>query len=295
MVTEDLVTAPRWFRWWRPSPSTSDLIDCAWSARADGTHRLVPDGAVDVLWFPTSGALSSIWVCGPDTRSWSIDLPAGTPIAGVRFRPGAASSVLRESMGRLRDRRVRLEDLVGAACERRLRDEIEHARDSRSRSEALERWVRFGRSDGGADPVSELAASIRRGACYRVDDLAHLTGTSSRHVHRRFTASVGYGPAFFARVARLQRFMQMAACRPGRSLAELSVDAGYADQAHLGRDCRDLADVTPAGLVTELDRTSAQLPRARVRPGSPSPSSMTSVGGPRAQVSFSSAVRSRSA
>jgi len=71
MVTEDLVTAPRWFRWWRPSPSTSDLIDCAWSARADGTHRLVPDGAVDVLWFPTSGALSSIWVCGPDTRSWS--------------------------------------------------------------------------------------------------------------------------------------------------------------------------------------------------------------------------------
>jgi hypothetical protein len=36
---------------------------------------------------------------------------------------------------------------------------------------------------------------------------------------------------------------------PGAPLARLAADAGYADQAHLSRDCRALAAATPRELL----------------------------------------------
>jgi AraC-like DNA-binding protein len=65
---------------------------------------------------------------------------------------------------------------------------------------------------------------------------------------------VGYGPKLLQRVLRFQAFL--AACgdaAPG--LAELAVEAGYADQAHLGRETRALAGLTP----TELRTARAQV------------------------------------
>ncbi len=54
-------------------------------------------------------------------------------------------------------------------------------------------------------------------------------------------AAFGYGPKTLDRVLRLQRFLALG---PGRTeppgWPELAADAGYADQAHLGHDCRAL-------------------------------------------------------
>ena len=77
----------RWFRPVAPVPAVAHVLECTWTAVADGEHRLIPDGSMDLLWFPDAVGRGSIWLCGPDTRPWTIDLPAGTPIAGVRFRP----------------------------------------------------------------------------------------------------------------------------------------------------------------------------------------------------------------
>ena len=51
------------------------------------------------------------------------------------------------------------------------------------------------------------------------------------------------------RILRLQRFLALGRADPSARLARLAADAGYADQAHLGRDCRALAGATPAELV----------------------------------------------
>ena len=58
---------------------------------------------------------------------------------------------------------------------------------------------------------------------------------------------------------RLQRFLALARARPAAGLAELAVAAGYADQAHLGHDCRALASATPGELrpVSDPDKTAS--------------------------------------
>ena len=55
-----------------------------------------------------------------------------------------------------------------------------------------------------------------------------------------------YGPKTLARVLRLQRALGLA--RGGVPYAETAARAGFADQAHLARDVRELAGVP----LTEL-------------------------------------------
>ncbi|MCO5992388.1 DUF6597 domain-containing transcriptional factor [Actinoallomurus rhizosphaericola] len=50
---------------------------------------------------------------------------------------------------------------------------------------------------------------------------------------------------------------------PGWSLAGLAVAAGYADQAHLSREVRALAGLTPSALLAERGRITARCPEGR--------------------------------
>jgi transcriptional regulator GlxA family with amidase domain len=71
----------------------------------------------------------------------------------------------------------------------------------------------------------------------------HDLTVGERQLRRRFTLAVGYGPATYLRVARLQRAITRA--RRATTLASLAADAGYADHAHLSRDCRELTGSPP--------------------------------------------------
>jgi AraC-like DNA-binding protein len=66
---------------------------------------------------------------------------------------------------------------------------------------------------------------------------------SERQLRRRFTLSVGYGPATYLRVARLQRAVKRAS--RATDVTSLAADAGYTDQAHLSRECRALTGRSP--------------------------------------------------
>jgi AraC-like DNA-binding protein len=246
-------------RWFRPSASSPDLhgvLACRWTATSAGRHELIPDGCLDLLWIEGGGT----WLCGPDTRGWAFDLPAGTAMSGVRFRPGAAAGVLRVDACEVRDLRVALADLLDSSAHRVLTERLENAAGPSRRLTVLEDFVRARVTEPEPDSTTELAALVASDPAYGVEQLALETEVSSRQLRRRFDRGVGYGPAFFARIARLQRFARAAARSPGRGIAELAASAGYVDQAHLAKDCRALTAMTPRELLGVLPRTSVAVP-----------------------------------
>jgi AraC-like DNA-binding protein len=85
----------------------------------------------------------------------------------------------------------------------------------------------------------------------RVRAIGERLGLSNRQLLRRFRASVGYGPKTLDRVLRFQRFVARArAVDAGDdSLARLTAELGYADQAHLTRECALLSGLTPRALA----------------------------------------------
>ncbi len=103
-------------------------------------------------------------------------------------------------------------------------------------------------------PDPQVAATIgwlARQPHGRVADLPALIGLGERQLRRRFQVAVGYEPKRLARILRLQRLLALAErTPPGRGrLAALALAAGYADQAHLVRECVELAGLTPGALL----------------------------------------------
>jgi transcriptional regulator GlxA family with amidase domain len=144
--------------------------------------------------------------------------------------------VLGVAADELRDQRVSLADLWGRAgvlaTERLL-----------TRPALLTELVGERLRDAPEDPeVDALLARLRSGAPRVSAALAGLA-VCERQLRRRFTQAVGYGPATYLRVARLQRALAVSRQMP--DLATLAAGAGYADQAHLGRDVRQLTGRTP--------------------------------------------------
>lgn len=235
--------------WYSPTPVAPDLagaLVCAWSANAEGRHLLVPDGCVDVLWIAGVG----VRVCGPETAAWSFTLPPGSESFGIRFRPGAAPHVLRTSAAQIRDIRVSLDDVLGSAAERVLVDRLEHAADTPERLTILQdtgrQWLT---AQHEPDPLAARITSALAVRSWSVESLADASSMTSRQLHRRCNDAFGYGPSTLRAILRLQRFMALARTGRHRGLASLAAESGFSDQAHLSRECRRIASLTPTALL----------------------------------------------
>jgi AraC-like DNA-binding protein len=196
---------------------------------------VLPDGCVDVL---VAGGRAL--VAGPDTGPQPVTVPAGTVVAGVRLRAGAAAAALGVPADEVRDLRVPLEDLWGAAG----REAGERAgEDPDALLAALTRRLRA----AAPDPrVLAAARRLARAPGTRIPALADALGLGERQLRRRFAAEVGYGPKTFARIARFGAAVEL--LRRGAPPAEAAYAAGYADQPHLTREVVALAGRTPASL-----------------------------------------------
>jgi len=105
---------------------------------------------------------------------------------------------------------------------------------------------------GAPDPAVTQAARLLRDPATRAEDVAAEVGLSLRQLRRRCHAVVGYGPKTLQRVLRFRRFVARVDAHPDvLDLAAIAAEAGYADQAHLTRECARLAGLTPAALVRQ--------------------------------------------
>ncbi|GAA5034580.1 helix-turn-helix transcriptional regulator [Streptomyces siamensis] len=208
-------------------------------APAGGPVRAVlPDGCMDLLWHE-----GRLLVAGPDTRAYH---PQGAPgrWAGIRFFPGTAPALLGVPAHELRDLRVDLADLWPAAEVRRLTRRVDAAADPLGALEELA--LRRAEEVAPPDPLlARLVTDLDAGR--PVAETADKLGLGARQLHRRSLAAFGYGPKTLARVLRLQRALALA--RDGVPFAQTAARAGFADQAHLARDVRQLADTTLGELV----------------------------------------------
>ena len=214
----------------RPSRLAGAVVWARVPGAGDRVRPVLPDGCMDLLW--SEGRLL---VAGPDTRAYD---PGGLPVrwVGVRFYPGTAPTFLGVPAHELRDRRVELADLWPAAAVRRLRGRLDAAADPATALEevALQRAA----ETGPPDPLlgrTVAALDAGRTIAATADEL----GLGARRLHRSSLAAFGYGPKTLARVLRLQRALALA--RAGVPFAETAARTGFADQAHLARDVRELA------------------------------------------------------
>jgi AraC-like DNA-binding protein len=222
------------YREFAPPAVLAPLVQCVWTRRsASGDEvRIMPDGASDVIWRQGRGTI----VVGPDTSARAYAQATGELLIGVRFRPGAGGGALGVPLDELRDLQVAARD-------------IDRAFDLDGELPPATAWTRLLRAAAGRrpDPIV-VAAAPRVADGGQVAALAREFSISERQLRRRFHAAVGYGPGTLARVLRFRRFLSLVD-RGRDDLAGVAFDAGYADQAHLTRESRRLAGLSPLGVL----------------------------------------------
>ncbi|MCM3659711.1 helix-turn-helix domain-containing protein [Georgenia satyanarayanai] len=183
-------------------------------------------------------------------------IDASRPQEGVQYALGplGARLLLGIPAGELRDRAVGLEDILGPDAARlveqmagtphwpgrfRLLDEALLLRLAGSRwgtgwaapAEVAEAWRLILASEGRL-PVVDVAATV---------------GWGRRHLGEQFRRATGLTPKEASRVTRFEHAQRRLRAR--RPLADVAVETGYADQAHLAREWRAL---TGASMTTWL-------------------------------------------
>jgi AraC-like DNA-binding protein len=213
---------------YREIPQQSAHIACLWTRDpepAPQSRRVIPDACVDIVW---TG--QDLVVAGPATGPAHTEIPAGETVLGVRFRVGAAGAALGLPAAELVDLSTPLSEIWG---------------------EAVTETV------AQRPTLQALAAAVQRRLTAEPDHLVRAAATGAqpgigeRQLRRRFQDAVGYGPKTLQRILRFQRFLALARRDPHTppDLARLAFEAGYADQAHLTRECSRLAGLPPAALL----------------------------------------------
>ncbi|MCP3105509.1 helix-turn-helix domain-containing protein [Myxococcus sp. K15C18031901] len=262
-MTTDRVKGGYWEQ--PPSRALATAVDAFWCFTVPATplepgrpafHRVLPDGCTDlIVHFPDASAIGRggaprLSLVGPMERFALVPLRPGEVSLGVRLHPGWALSLLGVSPRELRGLNVPAEE-----CDRAFRRLSQRLETSTSLAQAMSLLTEEFSHRGAVathapSPRAARALQALRATSgqVRMSVLARALGVSERTLHRDVLDEAGVAPKFLARVLRFQRALSDLRA-PGADLSDVAVVRGYADQAHLTREFRELAGVPPTGLV----------------------------------------------
>jgi AraC-like DNA-binding protein len=171
--------------------------------------------------------------------------PAG--VAAIRLRPAASRTLLGFSLQEVSGQFVDLELIFPSV--RQLRERLAEAGTDQLRLRELEAWLIRMACPPPRRHIEALVGSIvQSGGRASIDSLAAGAGRSLRQMERQFREDIGLTPKTFSRIVRLQA--ALGRVRRGSALTEVALACGFYDQAHMTRDFRELASMSPGAWQT---------------------------------------------
>lgn len=262
------VTMP--FHLTRPGPPLDTFVDCFWSVQETGgleRDKVLPNGVLELIInlgachhgvvdprAPTGvRPYREAWIAGLQERWLLIDSVWETDLVGIRFKPGGAYPFLRLSMAELTNRVLEWTELEELGIPL-LREELLACTTTSKRYTLLERYLtrRLDLERGLAPWLMETLAELQIvRQPRRIRDISRNVGLTHRQLIDRFRTEVGLTPKHLARVYRLQAVISAVGRSSRVPWSQVARDCGYADQPHMIRDFRELADATPSEYLAQ--------------------------------------------
>lgn len=191
---------------------------------------------------------------GMRTRYGILETASIQSVMGVVFRPGGARPFFDPPADDFYNRSVSLEEVWGCGSGK-LRQQLLEATGQARRLRILEaelqrrlgqvtelhNAVRYALEEFGCDPDAT-----------RVSKVAGNAGLSRRRFSGLFREQVGLTPKLYCRLRRFQEVVRRIASGTPINCAQVSLDGGYYDQAHMAHEFREFSGVPPgAWLASE--------------------------------------------
>jgi AraC-like DNA-binding protein len=207
--------------------------------------------------------------CGAHSRWYLVEPGQRTARLGVYFKPGGAFPFFGPAAGELHGRHVPLGALWGRSAADELCERLHAQQSAEARFQTLERFLvarfthntqstpqRFTPHPAVAFALDALCVSPQP---QTIAQVVEQSGLCHARFIKVFHREVGMSPKRFS---RLRRFLDVARQTGGRDQTdrvdwvELALVHGYYDQAHLVKDFREFAGVSPATYLPLRDARS---------------------------------------
>ena len=228
------------------------------NAPAPVPHHVPPDGCTSIALVMSAGVVRHAAASGPWLEPLVVPGMPKVSYWGIRFRPEAGALALGVRPERLVNRSQPL-DSLNVELERSLRENMRGVDNFDQAVTAMDRVLQA-RLCRSSEPDSITRDAVDRLIASRGEDtisgLAQVLGVAPRTLLRQFRAATGLSPKQFARICRFRHaaFQLMEANRPG--WAQVASGTGFADQAHMINEFKDLTGLTPEGLEALVRKTS---------------------------------------
>jgi AraC-like DNA-binding protein len=238
------------FRHVRRSPAP-ELAHCiahywlvSWDLRGLAPHiaETLPHPNIHAIFEPAGST-----VAGVHTARFSRRLEGRSHAFGIKFTPGGFRSFLSAPVSSLADRVVPIRQIFGSEI-----DALEKVLVSSDDEAALIPAVNdfflahVPRPDQSAALASQLVNRILSEPEIRtVDDLAARASLGKRSLQRLFSEYVGAPPKWVIRRYRLHELVEHFRSGARPDYAQLALELGYFDQAHLINDFRSIVGYSP--------------------------------------------------
>jgi AraC-like DNA-binding protein len=186
-------------------------------------------------------------IVGMRTRYSILETASVQSVIGVVFRAGGARPFFDAPADEFSKHPVAL-DQVWCSSGGRLRDRLLEATSPNVRLHVLEAELqrRLGQVTELHDAVRYALGEFGRDpSSARILAVSGDTGLSRRRLAGLFREQVGLTPKLYCRLRRFQQVVCQIASGAPINWAQLSLDGGYYDQAHMAHEFREFSGVSP--------------------------------------------------
>jgi len=234
-----------------PSPWITFIVSVDGPVRVSGT---VDEGD---RFDPAKATSYDVMVAGLHPVAARVEQPTAQSGVQLALHPLAVQALLGCRAAELVGQGDHGRDVLGRVATE-LHERVSSRGDGESRLDVVQQWMRSRldvKRERALRPELVWAWQVLQGSggrC-RVDDLARQVALSPRQLRALMVAETGLSPKQLGRQFRFDGVIAKLA--DGSSgLAEIAVSSGYADQAHLAREFRQMAGCTPTQWLLEERR-----------------------------------------
>jgi AraC-like DNA-binding protein len=237
-------------------PTTINLleksIEAIWHSKVTqgDTSLIVPDGASDIIIKSSQNRIQTVY-CGAMTKAASIEADEDINYWAIRFNAGHASLFFDFDMSESLDSLIEIENAFES------KDQIsEYMTDPEKNSKLIEaeisRFLRKRMATIGYEKKIKQLQYFSDVSFGSISEKARQLGVTRRHFGRIFKNYFGYSPREYSRIKQFNNLTSKARLNEFESLADLAVQSGYYDQSDMTKAVKELCNLTPSGLMSQL-------------------------------------------
>ena len=171
-----------------------------------------------------------------------ITLSPGAMVVGVRFHPAMSFAIL----GRIYQQATTIVQPKGNILAfNNLDAQLQQAQGHYARIVVLYRWLNniLKSVDKLPAPLSSALKAIE--SKKSPGELSSHVPLSQRQIERQFQKWLDMTPKYYQRISRVKKALAVLKFQPATGLADLALKIGFSDQAHMTREFKFIARITP--------------------------------------------------